>query len=69
MRSAEKFAGMSEWIPVTERLPESDKIVLWIYQTGEYTIWARGEHDLVVDEHDPPITHWMPLPAAPKEAT
>jgi len=65
---AAKFAWEKEhcWIPVTERLPERFKSVLtvdkygviifnWISGDGEN--WSTGYH----------ITHWMPIPPAPKE--
>lgn len=57
----------SNWIPVTERLPERGQEVIvysggvlkpevyaWYFLDKDYDNWAR-------------ITHWMPLPDAPEE--
>ena len=62
----------SEWISVDERLPEPFESVLVFCQ------WGRGEAQFVsemIDNTDErrwsatcglPVTHWMPLPEAPK---
>ena len=62
-----------KWIPVTERLPEEwgfvlgfsvDKIVgemHWDSDEGFY--WAGSDEDA----EPVAVTHWMPLPEAPKE--
>ncbi len=64
---------MSEWISVKDRLPEPETSILtwdgnkvredfyglWLgfgYNTNEPVIFFKGFH----------ITHWMPLPEAPK---
>ena len=55
---------VKEWIPVTERLPDRNDIVIAFYPTmrgtsGEMQIhkaWAMSDT----------CTHWMPLPEAPK---
>ena len=63
---------IQRWIPVTEKLPESGKIVL-IYQDGGWGAegsystydkkWRRfGWGSGCID-----ATHWMPLPQPPKE--
>ena len=59
------------WIPVTERLPEIQKVVLitdgidvgtgWMNRGRWNTPFADIQRDLV--------THWMPLPEPPKEET
>jgi len=74
---------MSEWIPVTERLPEDDVPVLACY-VGYRSHLLRP--DLLACRHEDEwchwdgepcsnekckviITHWMPLPELPKEET
>lgn len=62
---------MSDWIPVSERLPEEDEWVLVFSKRGR-----RPVHDsklLYVDEDYGPqwicshsVTHWMPLPEPPE---
>lgn len=59
---------VQEWIPVSERLPEttcrnfvmtSHGITVIAYFDGN--VWRYGETLFVVD-----VTHWMPLPQPPK---
>jgi hypothetical protein len=64
---------MSEWIPVSERLPEEGKSVLVCYRSG----WSRVEIGLRRDDRwavpgagtyrTKLVTHWMPLPEVPKD--
>lgn len=62
---------MNNWIPVTERLPQSYNQcdVLCYYDgvvvVGYYTDEEVGWHDLHSYKIYP--THWMPLPEPPKE--
>lgn len=63
-----------KWIPVTERLPDKGVIVLvsdgsdypgtaeLVLRAGGRLIWENGNFREVKY-----ITHWMPLPAPPKE--
>ena len=63
------------WIPVTERLPEYDSVVLvtdgedvgtgYRYTLGEigFTGWAVPFADIEEDN----VSHWIPLPEPPKE--
>ena len=68
-----------EWIPVSERMPESNKFVLvsngvWVgqglYDDSEHLEsdehW-QDEHREFINVLYHPVTHWMPLPAAPQE--
>lgn len=71
---------MSDWIPITERVPEDGALVL-VYGTGCYGGFyadARYEggrwllFDPMIDEHVIPCeypSHWMALPPPPTEAT
>lgn len=68
-----------EWIPVSERMPESNKFVLvsngvWVgqglYDDSEHLEsdghW-QDEHREFINVLHHPVTHWMPLPAGPQE--
>lgn len=64
-----------KWIPVTERLPGTEKVLItdrdivkigyrrpdgvWKYGVGLDEVWERMSLR--------PVTHWMPLPEPPKE--
>ncbi len=64
-----------EWIPVTERLPGNEKVLItngdivmrgyrrpdgvWKYGVGLDEVWEKLSLR--------PVTHWMPLPEPPKE--
>ena len=72
----EKAEAANAWIPVTERLPKTEKPVQ-VYmpklymsvQTGFYTKYY-GEDDGEWYEHwvaSGDVTHWRPLPAPPEE--
>ena len=67
------------WIPVSERMPESNKFVLvsngvWVgqglYDDSEHLEsdehW-QDEHREFINVLHHPVTHWMPLSAAPQE--
>ena len=68
------------WIPVTERLPDSDDFVLVIASgiVGNITLdnaielaaFSEVEGwilEMWPELEDPKVTHWMPLPEPPKE--
>lgn len=70
------------WIPVTERLPETEANVLVVANGNPHSnITLERAYELAIfsiDEgwilemwpewEDPDVTHWMPLPEPPKEA-
>lgn len=65
-------AATPKWIPVEERLPEKDKLVLCIWERVGYGHcgFARYQRDdvwYVSNEGMPKVTHWMPLPEPPIE--
>lgn len=75
-------ADMSEWIPVTERLPENQGPFLARYgfgdvskETGQffygvlYYFYADADPHWQHESAGIEITHWMPLPEPPKEET
>ena len=66
-----------KWIPVSERMPEDEQEVLTINRMGHRFVSFFDKHSgLYFDRLDAPaacciehvlVTHWMPLPSAPKE--
>lgn len=61
--------GKSKWIPVTERLPEPYTNVLSYAGYGTlYEVDGVDEKGNWVSSYisEYPVTHWMPLPEAPK---
>lgn len=62
-----------KWIPVSERLPEKDREVLCLLDTGSYWLarWNHCDDSLWSDgdfwSSEKFVTHWMPLPEPPKE--
>lgn len=64
-----------KWIPVTERLPGTEKvlitdgdIVMRGYRRSD-GVWKYGVdlHEVWENMSLRPVTHWMPLPEPPKE--
>ena len=54
------------WIPVSDRMPNQDQPVLvWVNEEGVYVDYGDGEN--FANHHIVDVTHWMPLPAAPKQ--
>lgn len=60
-------------IPVSERLPETDEVLVWTDGSGweffrEFgrSFNAEGQW---IDRNEQPITHWLPLPPAPSGET
>ena len=64
------YRKQSEWISVDERLPEKNQIVLCCLGLvmNVYTYMGDGvwEDSYGYFQKDEPISHWMPLPEAPK---
>ena len=76
-KECEACAALKErtrWTPCSERLPEKDgfyNVVMNGGVWGEPDVWSAtscGFYDGMWDEDGATITHWMPLPEAPKEA-
>lgn len=82
-RYAEETMALREkqqWIPVTERLPETEDFVLAVVNgkpaenvtlvdSIEIASFMRDEGwclDMYPEWEDPKVTHWMPLPPAPE---
>ena len=62
-----------KWIPVEERLPKEDEVVLVFGGRSIYTAYygenrwgGIGWHKLNSKYHNCSPTHWMPLPEPPK---
>lgn len=60
-----------EWISVEERLPDDHQIVVCMMKKGDFRVlewdyprWAWVDETVYWNERD--VTHWMPLPSAPK---
>jgi len=62
---------MPQWISVKDRLPDSTPIVLAMcidgYELAYYGNYGKGQWTNTLGTEHLNITHWMPLPAAPKE--
>jgi len=54
------------WIPVSERLPEEGHKVLVLLTDGAISIDLIYGNDFLYENWVGDITHWMPLPDAPK---
>lgn len=71
-RAYEAGYRQQEWISVEERLPEPQKLVLCIWERGDdrnnygFARYQREDVWYVSNEGMPRVTHWMPLPDAPK---
>ena len=72
---------VQKWIPVTERLPEEEGLVLIICKNGAMFVGYLGKKYGVLEDrwliktalnstkllNKGRVTHWMPLPEPPKE--
>ena len=65
------YAAQLAWIPCSERMPKPhQQVLVWekdsevetaeLMASGEFYVWGWE------GEVSPEVTHWMPLPAAPK---
>lgn len=62
------YHATGEWIPVSERMPDEDDHVLVSDGVGMEVSWIReGEWKKLRHIYSEDVTHWMPLPAGPKE--
>jgi hypothetical protein len=73
-QAAEEIAKLFSWIPVSERLPEDNKEVLFCTNVKELNGPFLGDSvsgffdsgDYVFNSKE--VTHWYELPELPKEA-
>ena len=73
LRIVQDFPPSHLWVPVTERLPQPESVVLCAFDSGEVSSlrqeWSLSQaEDPFLDETEASprrVTHWMPLPAAP----
>ncbi|EPM0756340.1 DUF551 domain-containing protein [Klebsiella pneumoniae] len=63
-----------KWIPVSERIPDNTEPVLCIEKRADFgtygqpfVCWHDGGGWVGKTNYRPIVTHWMPLPAAPRE--
>ena len=73
LRIVRDFPPSHLWVPVTERLPQPETVVLCAFDSGEVgslrQAWSLSQaEDPFLHEAEPSLgraTHWMPLPKAP----
>jgi len=68
------YQAAQQWISVKERLPEESTHCVIRIDDGEYQVaWRENGHWImfnpccIYNSQLNNVTHWMPLPAAPKE--
>lgn len=75
VEEANKITEAGRWIPVSERLPEEGDVVLCSTWSTVYCGYANSRGSFYVANNtmydawtwEPGVTHWRPLPEAPKE--
>ncbi|GEM_PF-1759377 len=68
LTGSEPVSVPGKWIPCSERMPETMVSVLATGDWFDYAVTAwSGKEWLDFDDYEPPVTHWMPLPAAPQQ--
>ncbi len=65
------YRKQNGWISVDERLPDNYQEVLCLMKKGDFRVlcWGYSEWtwiDEIVYWNERDVTHWMPLPEAPK---
>lgn len=60
---------VQEWIPVSERLPKESGYYLVHHKGGFVSerYFYEDAPEIFAQVRNDPVTHWMPLPEAPKE--
>lgn len=72
-----RLEAENRWIPVGERLPGNDRIVLvicasgyltkgWNVQADYWWVFDDNKHEFHPRRHDDLVTHWRELPAPPE---
>ena len=64
MLTSRQGGTVSEWISVTERLPENR---IYVMATNGTVVWISCRNSLGWTIEHPTITHWMELPKLPKK--
>ena len=64
---------MTDWISVKDRLPEPGEYILVYCPTRKYAPvwlgWYWEDFFYLFEQDDDDVTHWMPMPKPPQEAT
>lgn len=69
MRSGDFHEWRLTWIPISERLPDTDRTVLAATEDEEYPVWLAYYNSTGwsgIDGFGVNVTHWMELPKGPK---
>ncbi len=58
---------VKEWIPCRDRMPEKMVSILATGDWFDYAVTAWDGGSWLNFDYESPVTHWMPLPAAPQQ--